>query len=217
MRAALERVPKRARKGDLVVIFLAGHGAPVGRGNEWAFIPHDFDPDAAAQTIVHGDCLLRAIDGLAYRGFDVLLAVESCHSGLLASRARELKLFGANAFDPARGTALVVASSGPKQLSLASNLGDLLKGEGETGWFGAALRDALVKGDENGDGVVTAKEFRTHLKTRLLSISESRAHLPGLRAAQKCASIGFDAAEELGLDRASPGAAKHWIIRVVVQ
>jgi Caspase domain len=72
--ARLDEVIAQARAGDWTVIFLAGHGGPVGQG--WGFCAHD--------AVVTGQELQQKIAQLANKGVTVLLILDSCHSGMMA-------------------------------------------------------------------------------------------------------------------------------------
>lgn len=179
IKTALAEIKDKARKSDFVVIFLAGHGTPVNKGKDWVFLPHDFDPKDASRTVVWDTTLLRAASDLADRGHDVLLAVESCHSGMLIPRARTEGLIDApRAKRKGRGGLVVATSCKPSQVSFASRIGAK---NSFSGWFSTALCDGLGgKADANRDGVVTLAELRGFLEARLYSIIHSEPRLPGL-------------------------------------
>ena len=203
IKTALRGVKDRVKPGEMVVLFLAGHGTPDNDGKEWLFLPHDYDPANAAETVVRDTDLLEAADDLAAHGHQVLLAIESCHSGMLIVRAFNDGLVG-NRRDPkkGRGGLVIAVSSKPSEVSYVSALG----ADGVSGWFSTALREGLTgQADADCNGVVTLRELREFLEARLYVIAHTRFKLAGLDwQSQESICLGSpEAADGMGLMRAA--------------
>ena len=196
IKAALREVKDKAKPGDFIVLFLGRPRGPASGGKSWAFLPHDFDKENAAETVIWDTELLKAADALAEQGHDVLLAVESCYSGMLITKAQELGLIGAGRTKKKGRGALVVATScKPSQVSTASTLDEP---DQLTGWFSTALREGLSgKADADRDGVVTLTELRGFLEAQLWAITHKQFKEPGLAGpAQDSRCLGSPEAPE---------------------
>jgi len=85
--AALRTAAQRAKPGDTLIFYYAGHGAKAGR--DIAFANYDIKPRDCANT---GLMLSAVGDILAkeFRGSRVILLADACHSGGLARVADQL-------------------------------------------------------------------------------------------------------------------------------
>jgi hypothetical protein len=77
--ARLDEIIEAARSGDWAVIFLAGHGGPyLDRDvKDWCFCAHD--------SPIPGGALRDRIARLADKQVTVLLIIDSCFSGMMAT------------------------------------------------------------------------------------------------------------------------------------
>jgi hypothetical protein len=202
IKAALREIQDKAKPDDFLVVYLAGHGAPTDTGG-WVYLPHDFDRKDAAATTITDALLLEEADGLAARGHHVLLAVEACFSGLLATKAKALGLVEARRESrPGRGGLIVVTSSSSSQVSWAY---------AGHGLFTLALQDVVYgKADRNRDGVITLKEFRAYLKPRLDVARYTVPKYPGMDWPQQdgLCLASPEAPDGLELVRADPKRAQ---------
>lgn len=82
--AALERQARAAAPGSTLLFYYAGHGAKAESG-EVSFLAFDAGRDAPLAV----PALTRIIKG-AFKGADVLLLADCCHSGALIDAARDL-------------------------------------------------------------------------------------------------------------------------------
>lgn len=101
--AAWKRLTQRARAGDQVLVFLAGHGsqqpqsvdatAPELDGQDELFLPRDAAPwDAVKGRIpqaIRDDDLAGWLKQLGDQGVSVWLIVDSCHSGTMMRGPKE--------------------------------------------------------------------------------------------------------------------------------
>ena len=88
IREALADLRVRSKAGDLVFIYLAGHGVRIETtrqgepdGCDEAFVPYDFDRRAARKTLLLDDELHRHLAAL--KGRRVVLMADTCHSKTL--------------------------------------------------------------------------------------------------------------------------------------
>ncbi|HEX5108779.1 MAG TPA: caspase family protein [Vicinamibacterales bacterium] len=162
VKRAIVEVQRRALPEDVVIVFLAGHGASIG--NEWYFVPHDLrNPEREEQLAslgVSSTYLAQELRRMTSQ--KVLLLVDACYSGSMLSAfrgyedRRALALLARSA-----GVHILAASTRDQRASEVPELGHgvfsyaLLRGlEGA-----AALRDV--------DNQVTAMSLASYVRTQL--------------------------------------------------
>jgi hypothetical protein len=153
----MQALAKVGKAGDLIVLFLSGHGDR--RNKTWAFLAQDFDAQRYADTTVSDAAILRLADALAAEGKKVCVIVDACFAGQLRLNARSLL---ARYRDPAKGGIIVMVSSMPNQTSAAC---------GAYSAFAYAVKEGMDgKADFNGDGQVTLQELRRYAYHRVYEL-----------------------------------------------
>jgi uncharacterized caspase-like protein len=162
VKRALVDVQRRAQPEDVVIVFLAGHGASIG--NDWYFVPHDLrNPEREEELASLGLSSTQLAQELRrMTSQKVLLLVDACYSGSMLSAfrgyedRRALALLARSA-----GVHILAASTRDQRASEVPELGHgvfsyaLLRGlEGA-----AALRDA--------DNQVTAMSLAAYVRNQL--------------------------------------------------
>lgn len=79
---ALDKLAKKSKASDTVVVYLAGHGARTADGSGWLYRPHDFDKSAEAKTGLSAQELQEKL--AVVRGRRLVLILDACHSGAAA-------------------------------------------------------------------------------------------------------------------------------------
>lgn len=142
--SALKTAARRAKPGDTLIFYYAGHGAKAGR--DIAFANYDINPRDCART----GLMLSAIGDLLaheFRGSSVILLADACHSGGLAKVADRLA--------QAKVAAVSLTSSEASNLSTRNwTFTQAIL----DGWTGAAIVDA------NSDGLVTLDEVADEVR-----------------------------------------------------
>lgn len=161
--AALNRLADNASPGDLITIYMAGHGAqiPAGAtsgetdGFDEVFLPADFgfDADGAPSNVVLDDEIGTKIDRMIAAGAHVWLIADTCHSGSFR-RDAGIDLV-ARFVDLNRDNAPVAGADTLADISLR---GAQISGQ-FTGFYGAAAGalayEAKVAGSDTPHGLLT--------------------------------------------------------------
>jgi hypothetical protein len=145
------------KAGDVVVLFLSGHGDR--RGKAWAFLAQDFGAQQYAGTTISDASILQLADALATAGKKVCIIVDACFAGQLRLNARNLL---ARFRDPAQGGIILMVSSMPNQTSAAC---------GAFSAFAFAVKEGMDgKADYNTDGRITLQELRRYVYHRVYEL-----------------------------------------------
>src|SRR5262245_58086136 len=157
--AAMKSLAESGQAGDLVVLFLSGHGDR--RNKTWAFLAHDFDARQYARTTISDASILRLADSLAAQGKRVCIIVDACFAGQLRLNAKSLL---ARFRDPQQGGIILMVSSMPNQTSAAC---------GAYSAFAYAIKEGMDgKADYNGDGQITLQELRRYAYHRVYELQK---------------------------------------------
>jgi uncharacterized caspase-like protein len=165
---------KRAvHPGDVVVVFLSGHGADE-RGS-YFYLPYDVEADGP-ETITYSGIsqleLREALRGFFEAGTKVIALFDTCYSGdAVGTRALPPDIdVVAQELAAAENGIVVITSSTGTELSRESK-------ELQHGIFTSALLEALGgKADANRDGYISLSELRGYLGTRVQALSGNRQH-----------------------------------------
>ncbi len=174
-------LPKRAGDGDTVVVYFAGHGAPVqeqgepaGDGFEKYLVPHDGEFDNLCATGVDMADIRKYFGYLDAR--KVIFFVDSCYSGVSGGRTFErqsLRTAGGLSDQFLESLAsegrLVITACGPNEVSMESD-------DHGRGLFSYYLTEGL-KGaaDSNEDGIVSIDELYTYVYENVKREARKRA------------------------------------------
>ena len=82
----LDWILQQATQNDLAVIFVAGHGLKDSRGNYY-FLPHEGDPESLRRTAVKWFDFQDVLNSLPSK---VMLLVDTCHSGSVTGKRRDV-------------------------------------------------------------------------------------------------------------------------------
>ncbi|MGB7344497.1 MAG: caspase family protein [Pirellulaceae bacterium] len=159
-------------EGDRVIIHIAAHGATDQR-DKYYLLTHDTNPEALRSTgIAHTD-LVSAVDDLLANRCQVLLFVDTCHSGAsVGSRGIEtVNKLRQSTRDYWRNTGSVVfTSSLPGQESFEREA-----------WHNGAFTEALLEAldfqgdsDANGDDHLSISELQLFLENRVGELTDKR-------------------------------------------
>lgn len=131
------------QRGDLAVVFISGHGMNAASG--YHFLTYDGNPDALEQTAA----AWTLFEPLYHLPTQVMLLVDTCHAGNIASQWKQHALIDSDQF--LRGAALnnviVMASSSGQDLSLE-------RAEWGHGAFTKVLLEGLKGKAADADGIV---------------------------------------------------------------
>lgn len=177
IRVGMHDFLRQASSQDVIVLFLAGHGAQDSEQTLY-FMPHNSDierPYSGLDMSIFHDFLRKRP-----RSQKALLWMDICHAGSLG---RELRARGNGRItiedavqQVADGTGIsVLASSTGREVSVESE-----RFGGGHGAFTASLLEAL-KGDGDkktgdGDGYVTVQEMQTFVTRRVPELTNGKQH-----------------------------------------
>ena len=159
---ALVALQRRSRPEDVVIVFLAGHGASLG--SSWYFIPHDLrNPEREADLSAQGLSSARLAEELRRMSSQkVLLLVDACYSGSMLTAFRGYEDRKALAMlARSAGVHILAAATRDQRASEVPELGHgvfsyaLLRGLAG----GAALRDV--------DQQVTVQSLSAYIRSQL--------------------------------------------------
>jgi hypothetical protein len=150
--AALEAQARAAAPGSTLLFYYAGHGTKAENG-EVSFLPYD----AGKGTPLPVAALTRIIAG-AFKGADVLLLADCCHSGALIDAARDL---GRGSLRATAITSAEASNTSTGNWTYTQTTIDALKG------------DPLA--DRNRDGRVDLAEYATEVREAMKHRERQRA------------------------------------------
>jgi hypothetical protein len=154
---ALDRLQEEVKAGDLVVLYLAGHGGAVGDGS-WSFAPFDFDPERPGETDFRDRDLAARLGRLPA---PALVFLESCHSGQA-------------------GRSLTAAANVAWFFACQADEEGVEVGFWQSGLFTQALVEGLEgRADADGDGLVTVGELDAYIRARSGELMEDFKYLEG--------------------------------------
>jgi uncharacterized caspase-like protein len=161
---------ENVRERDMVMLFLAGHGAAPG--GDYFFLPHDVDArtqDDLAVSAVRRDQLRGGLRALNQAGAKVLAFIDSCHAGAAFEQTRSLEpdldQLAAELASAENGVVVFTAGTGRELAWEAPDWGN--------GAFTRALLDALG-GAAGGDGHVRVSDLQRYLPRRVRELTGNR-------------------------------------------
>ena len=151
-------------RGSDVVVYYSGHGVPGLRDKRGYLLPRDADPNTAEINGYPIDVLYENL-GKLEDARSVTVYLDACfsgdsHDGMLVRSASPVYVSGELPGEVAEKITVLTAASGQQLASWDE--------EAKHGLFTEHLLDALYgKGDEDGDGRVTAAEVVEYLLTHM--------------------------------------------------
>jgi tetratricopeptide (TPR) repeat protein len=176
LRYALGTFLGKTADKDLVVIYMAGHGAPDTR--KWEnlyFLTYDADPDSLPNTAYPMDDLTRDLQRYI-KAKKVIVITDACHSaavsgGMVAMRGNEgyrVNEYMKKLAESREGCTFITASRAGEGSQESE------KWSGGHGVFTHFLLEGLKgKADYNGDGFITMKEAYDYLYPKVQRESEN--------------------------------------------
>jgi hypothetical protein len=143
MRRAVLKAAARARDGDTLIFYYAGHGTSEN-GNA-CLMNYDVDTSRSDTTFTGGD--LVKILAAEFKGDHVLLFADCCYSGALARAAEQLAKRG---FEAATITSASDAVTSTNNWTFTHALVEILGGDSDA--------------DRNGDGATTLGEAAAEIE-----------------------------------------------------
>jgi WD40 repeat protein len=161
---------QRLEAQDYVVIYLAGHGAPVdpdGGDRDYCFLTQDASPGSFARTALPGRVLLDALQDIPC---NLLLLLDTCRDGSAFTRADDPHLIMSYLSSQARYGRITIQSCGPGELSYeAPELGN--------GAFTLAFLRGIQGAAPSISGtpdVVTLADLESYLQNEVRRLTGSR-------------------------------------------
>ncbi len=149
--------------GDFFVLSLAGHGGIDG--SYWFFTPFDYSGGQKYETALVDEQLLSATVKLMKQKKNVVLIVDTCHSGKLIENTETYLKQHKDALEG--GLILMVACSAKQT---AANVG-------ENGAFSKAISESMTAASDNdGDGNITLGEIANFATKRTSELLEPMKH-----------------------------------------
>ncbi len=140
----------QGKAGDLMVLFLSGHGGRTNGNKTWYFLPSDFHPKNFAGTTITDMQILETADSIVKQKKKVAIVIDACFSGQLKDNATSYLNRYQNSQD---GGLIIMVSSSATQTSAAL---------GQHSAFAKALADSMTNmGDLNKDGKITISEIQS--------------------------------------------------------
>jgi len=172
---------RQAGKDDMVIIYLAGHGAterdsssPDGDGLEKYILPHNADPKDLYSSALPMSEVARIFQRISSER--LVFVSDTCYSG--ASGGRTVPLLGSRA--NVSGAFLERISHGKGRVIITAsdaNEVSVEKDELKHGVFTYYLLEALRgKGDADGDGVITVDEVYRYVSTKVPQATGQEQH-----------------------------------------
>jgi hypothetical protein len=140
---------------DFAVLFLSGHGGRTNGNKTWYFLPFDFNPNRAAETILTDQQILDTAHTLVQQNKHVVIIVDACYCGQMYHTAQSYLTRYQNAKG---GSMTLMLSSAADQTSAAL---------GNYSAFAKSVFDAMGgRGDLNNDGKITLDEIKLYTRRR---------------------------------------------------
>jgi uncharacterized caspase-like protein len=164
----LDWILQEATQKDLAVIFVAGHGLKDSRGNYY-FLPYEGDPESLRRTAVKWFDFQDVLNSLPSK---VMLLVDTCHSGSVTGKRRDV----GDITDALRE--LVNAESGV--VVMTASTGREFSQE-HPDWGHGAFTKALVEGLQGGadydkNRTVELKELDLFVTQRVKQLTGGSQH-----------------------------------------
>ena len=157
--ASIGEISERARPGDSVVVYMAGHGVQSADGGYVFVTPEVTSRARIAEEGLGQIDLLAALGKL--RAGNVLILLDTCHAGTLEA--------------PTRAVGVMNNQTGFMVIAAAAPEAEALDGyNGENGVFAYALAEALTGGAADFEGTVEAPAVGLFLRKRVPQLAAER-------------------------------------------
>ncbi|MGV3663438.1 MAG: caspase family protein [Prosthecobacter sp.] len=171
---AIQNVARRARAGDVVVVFLAGHGV-MDPQHGYGFAVHDTMASGTHKTLLTGELLTRELRAIRA---SVVLVLDTCYSAAALGGPGPQKTIVSphdltgllNTLSSAEEGVVVFAGTSSKELAYESQ---------DHGLFTAAFLDALRLAPKSG-GTLTCSAIHNHVVMRMQRMFREHKDLSGM-------------------------------------
>lgn len=171
---AISEVARKAKSGDRVYFFFAGHGdmedlTQIENGLLLLYNSPNGNYFGMNDDVLEILDLKRYLSPLSERGVEMIFIVDACHAGNLKGGVQGIEQT-ASALAASWGKEYKILSCQPNQLSLES-----AEWGGGRGLFSYELEDGM-KGlaDMNNDGIVSMYELQNYIQTNVAKYSEGK-------------------------------------------
>ena len=179
---AVRELGDRVDVNERVILFFSAHGA-VDEEDNYYLLPHDVDPEGLLESAILHTTIQKTIDTLLAKGADVLMFVDTCHSGgatgakSLEAKGIRLRQSKKDAWRNMRDTSCIVfASSQPGQESFE-----------DPAWENGAFTEAIVEALDFApsaapralDSELSVDELTTYLGERVPALTNEKQN-PGI-------------------------------------
>lgn len=177
MNSALRGFLENAGPDDLVMVFIAAHGAGNSRG-DYFILPNDADPDDISSTGYRMEDIEDITSRIRYH--DLIVIADACHSGAVGLGStrgfdNEINDVFLNGFVSGIGGSLTFTASQSRQLSLEGS-----QWGGGHGVFTHFILEGLRgQADYNGNQVVTQRELVEYVR-EAVSHKTGRDQIPAI-------------------------------------
>jgi len=161
---ALDWIEKEVTQRDVAIIFIAGHGENDNKGNYY-FLTHDSDVNRLRRTALKWLEIKDTVDNLPSK---ILLLVDTCHSGNVTGRKRDIT-----------GAIKSIVESGAGAVVMSATTGRGYSYERDE-WGHGAFTKALIEGlkdakaDYSRDNSVSIKEIDLYITNRVKELTDGK-------------------------------------------
>ena len=165
IRQELAAIARRVRRGDLFVLYMAGHGMAAADSGEYIFLPQDLvyrNNDSLRQGL-GGDELRTLLSRI--KSNKTVVVLDTCSSGKFRLAGRSVAEKGAIDRLARLSGRVVFAATGDERMALESP--DKKRGI----YTGALLRALAGQADRDRDGKVGVREAADYVEKEVVRIS----------------------------------------------
>lgn len=166
---AVDRISQKANAGDVVFIFVAGHGVIDPRQKEYYFLPSGANPDNVFTKGLRWSEFSGIVKILSTRVKKLVLAVDTCHAGATARAdlASEVKM----------DSGYILSAGKASEVSIENQRFRLPNETRGHGVFTYAILQGLSgDADLNHDGIIKVEELFEYIAKKIPELTGNRQH-----------------------------------------